>query len=106
MESCLTIAKYCPGDEEKLLDLFCSSFNRKLDLNFWEWRFKNCPAGRGVIQVFWDEKHLVAQYAVTPVLLNINGSETLTGLSGTTMTHPAYRGNNCLCNWQRQPINV
>jgi len=83
---------YEPGDEHYILKLFRQSYGRELDERFWAWRFRHSPAGEGVIYLSWDGDVLTAHYAVTPVVMHINGQSWLTGLSGTTMTHPDYRG--------------
>ncbi len=92
MSSELESRLYQPGDEKHILQLFRSSYARELDERFWAWRFRHSPAGEGVIYLSWDGHVLAAHYAVTPVLLRVNGQYWLTGLSGTTMTHPDYRG--------------
>ncbi len=89
----LQIRAYQSGDEQKILDLFRLAYGgRELPLNFWEWRFRNNPAGAGVIELSWDDQLLAAHYAVTSVVTRIAGKDYHTGLSGTTMTHPEYRG--------------
>jgi len=83
---------YKTGDEIHILDLFRKSFGRDLDKRLWFWRFRDNPAGAGVINLAWDGDLLVAHYAITPVISRIHGCDLLTGLSGTTITHPDYRG--------------
>jgi len=84
---------YQPGDEQWIRELFRHSYGgRELPDGYWEWRFRDGPAGAGLIELSWDGDVLAAHYAVTPVAMRIEGENWLTGLSGTTMTHPAYRG--------------
>lgn len=53
----LQIRAYQSGDEQKILDLFRLAYGgRELPLNFWEWRFRNNPAGAGVIELSWDDQ--------------------------------------------------
>jgi GNAT superfamily N-acetyltransferase len=92
LSSELEIRAYRPGDEKQILTLFRQSFGRDLDAQAWAWRFRDNPAGPGVIDLSWDGDILAAHYAVSPVTMRINGQDWLTGLSGTTMTHPHYRG--------------
>lgn len=92
MESKLTFRPYLAGDEISVLKLFRQSFGRDLGERVWEWRFRDNPAGAGVIDLSWDGDVLAAHYAVTPAAFRIHGRDWLTGLSGTTMTHPDYRG--------------
>jgi len=86
------IRPYRLGDEEQILKLFHQSYGRDLSEQVWAWRFRDNIAGPGVTDLSWDGNILAAHYAVTPVVLRINGQDWLTGLSGTTMTHPDYRG--------------
>ena len=93
MSDNLQIRSYKSGDEQHILDLFRLSYeNRELPLNFWNWRFRDNPAGTGLIELCWDGDVLVGHYAVTKCEFRINGQDYLSGLSGTTMTHPNYRG--------------
>ncbi|MEM2001563.1 MAG: GNAT family N-acetyltransferase [Candidatus Methanomethylicaceae archaeon] len=88
----LQIRSYQSGDEVHILELFRHSYGRELAEQAWAWRFRDNPAGPAVIELAWDGNTLVAHYAVSLVVLRVNGNEWLTGLSGTTMTHPNYRG--------------
>ncbi|MBN1946986.1 MAG: GNAT family N-acetyltransferase [Bradymonadales bacterium] len=90
--SALTFRAAQSGDEQAILDLFGASFERHLPEEVWRWRFLHCPAGPGIVELALDGDRLAAHYAVTPVRLSIDGLDILAGLSGTTMTHPDYRG--------------
>jgi len=93
MSENLNIRPYIEGDEKEILELFSLSYGgRQMTLPYWLWRFRNNPSGQGVIELAWEGNLLVAHYAITSVYLYINGQDYLTGLSGTTMTHPSYRG--------------
>ena len=92
MNSKLEIRPYQLGDESHILELFRQSYGRDLGEQVWAWRFRDNPAGPGVIDLSWDGDVLAAHYAVTSLVLRINGRDWPTGLSGTTMTHPDYRG--------------
>ncbi len=83
---------YQLGDETAIGELFAQSFSRPMSKNWWRWRFMDSPEGPGVIQLAWDRDVLAAHYAVTRVPISVNGSGSFSGLSGTTMTHPNYRG--------------
>lgn len=92
MSSDLDIRPYQSGDEYSILKLFEQSYGHPLGEKVWTWRFRDNPAGHGVINLVWDGNVLASHYAVTPVYVRISGKDWLTGLSGTTMTHPDYRG--------------
>lgn len=83
---------YCPGDEEKILELFQLSFGRELTEAAWAWRYRDNPAGKGIIELCWDGDSLAAHYSVAQSITRIGGHDCRTALSGTTMTHPDYRG--------------
>lgn len=93
MSDKLKTHSYQTGDEVHILELFHQSYGRDLSAQSWTWRFRDNSAGPGIIYLSWDGDILAAHYAVTSVVLRINGQDWLTGLSGTTMTHPNYRGH-------------
>ena len=86
----MLVREYIPGDESKILELFSVVFRRKLDHEFWNWRFIENPFGRGIIRLMFDAEKLVGHYAVTPISLLVNGTLLKAALSMTTMTHPDY----------------
>jgi GNAT superfamily N-acetyltransferase len=88
----LTLRSYEPGDERAILDLFRTTYGKELSPEYWRWRFEASPAGPAFIELAWDGPLLAAHYAVTQVALHVEGTDVRTGLSGTTMTHPDYRG--------------
>jgi len=93
MSDPFAIRSYQKGNESQILELFNISYNgRHMSLPYWRWRFCDNPSGHGVIKMCWDHDMLAAHYAVTSILMSIEGRDYLSGLSGTTMTHPAYRG--------------
>jgi GNAT superfamily N-acetyltransferase len=89
----LECRQYTPGDESAILKLFSACFpGRTMSPEYWNWRFRDNPTGRIMIETAWDQDILAAHYAVSPVFIGIHGCDHLTGLSMTTMTHPEYRG--------------
>lgn len=87
------IRSFKEGDESSILELFQMSYSgRQMPLPYWQWRFRINPLGQGIISLSWDDKILVAHYAVTNISLSIMGRNYSAGLSGTTMSHPTYRG--------------
>lgn len=92
MRSELEIRACRPADEGAILALFRQSYGRDMGQDYWSWRFQHNPSGPGIIYLAWDGDTLAAHYAVTPVRFQVGGRELMTALSGTTMTHPDYRG--------------
>jgi predicted acetyltransferase len=88
----LEFRQFNPGDEKAIERLFELSYERRLPEGVWRWRFKDNPSSSSLIQLAWHGDKLVGHYAVTETVLEIQGHEVRTGLSGTTMTHPDYRG--------------
>jgi hypothetical protein len=88
----LETRSYQLGDEADILELFRQSYGRELSEAYWVWRFRESPAAPGIINLCWDGDCLAAHYAVTPLGLRIQGQDWVAALSGTTMTHPGYRG--------------
>lgn len=88
----LAFRKYEPGDEVAILELFRQSYGRPMKLEYWQWRFLDNPFGGPMIELAWDGATLAAHYAVSPVVMDVDGQPLLTALSGTTMTHPEHRG--------------
>lgn len=88
----MEIRDYSKGDENQILVLFEQVFKKPMSLNYWLWRFQNNPAGKHFIKLMWDEGKLVGHYAVSPVVMQVDGKPCLTTLSMSTMTHPEYGG--------------
>ena len=83
---------YAPGDEAAIGALFAQSFGKPIAPDFWRWRFLGNPYAPPMIDLAWDGDVLAAHYAVSPVMLAMDGEPRLAALSMTTMTHPDYRG--------------
>ncbi len=97
MSANLEIRSYQEGDERHILELFRQAFaGRQLSAEYWLWRFQKNPYGPAVIELAWDKGILAAHYAVTRVMMQNGGRETRVGLTGTVMTHDAYRGRGLL----------
>jgi hypothetical protein len=88
----MEIRDYKAGDEEHILKLFKSAFGKELSVDYWRWRFIENPVTQLMIKLMWDETRLVGHYAVSPLVLNVDGEKILTALSMTTMTDPEYAG--------------
>jgi GNAT superfamily N-acetyltransferase len=82
---------YAPGDETAIQELFALTYGKPIAPELWRWRFLDNPYAPPVIDLAWDGDVLAAHYAVSPVMLAIDGEPRLAALSGTTMTHPDYR---------------
>ena len=88
----LTFRPYRPGDETAILALFSASFGKEMSEAYWRWRYLDNPVAGPMIELAWDGGHLAAHYAVSPVMLAVDGVLMRAALSMTTMTDPGYRG--------------
>jgi Acetyltransferase (GNAT) domain len=88
----LEVRPYQSGDEAAIVDLFELTFGRPLTAAYWQWRFRDNPTGRTMIEVAVSGSTMAAHYAVSPVVVSVRGGDVMTALSMTTMTHPEFRG--------------
>lgn len=88
----MEIRGYTKGDELAIIALFEITFKQKMSLEQWNWRFTNNPAGKHWIKLMWQEGQLIGHYAVSPLIMEINGKEVMTAHSLATMTHPEHGG--------------
>ena len=72
--------------------LFEVSFNRKIKEEFFKWRYLDNPVKDLLVAVAIDKGEIVANYSVSPMLVERDGNVYKTAISMTTMTHPKYEG--------------
>jgi hypothetical protein len=81
------------ADAQALARLFRAAFSHDLDPGWWAWRFLDGPGEQpGIVRVTLANNKPVAHYGVARVALSVDGTEYLSGLSGTSMTAPEMRG--------------
>lgn len=93
MKTEISVRPYRPGNEAEILELFQDVFGRPMPEDYWQWRFSDNPTKQIVIDLAWHDDLLASHYAVSPVVLHIDGEDTLSALSMTTMTHQDFRGH-------------
>lgn len=82
----IRFASYQPGDEKHILELFSRCFpGRQMDPQYWDWRFRRHPSKDIMIQLAWLDNQLVGHYAISPVILSVNGQYYKTAQALTTM---------------------
>lgn len=96
VNSRLLFRPFADGDENGLFELSCVLFPEvHYDWNSWlanwRWKYKDNPAGEGIIWVAEHDSKIVGHYAVIPVLIKIGSETTIVFQSVDTMTHPDYR---------------
>lgn len=89
----VALRTYEQGDEASICELFEYSYRRQLPLDFWHWRFRANPLGEAISVLAWDNDTLVGHYSVSRVDLSVYGQILHSGLGGTLMVHPDYRGS-------------
>lgn len=86
---------YQPGDEVQILRLrrlvFGDGDEQRNTQSYWEWEFRDNPAGRARIWLAVAADGIVGHYAVIPVRMRYGGEHLMGSLSLDTMTHPDYR---------------
>jgi len=87
----LVIKPYKDKDEDSIVELFHSVYGKIITINYWNWRFKNAPAGNGIIQLGWDKNILASHYAVVPIKYSIDNSDYLGCIAESGMTRKEYR---------------
>lgn len=96
MEQRWSIRAYKKGDEEGIYELWNSvypakKYDRDKWLRWWQWLYKDNPAGESKIWLAEHNGKIVGQYAVMPIKVKINNKVILLSQSLDTMTHPNYR---------------
>lgn len=96
------IREYQEGDEAAILSLLKlvlrQSLNRDEELmswvnpQYWNWMFKNNPAGNPIIVLAEVAKKLVGHYALVPMRMLIKGKERTGTLAMNMVIHPDYQG--------------
>ena len=82
-----------PLSIDLIKDTFEASFNIIFDKEYWQWRFLNNPNNKKTyISYIVENGVLAAYYAVSPMIIIIDGKEEKVALSNMTMTHPDFRG--------------
>ena len=90
MQQAWFVRGYKNGDEDGILQLIQLAFKWG-DKKYWNWRYRDNPAGIGRIWLADDFGKIVGHYAMIPVKMKI-GDETVTSsLSADIVTHPDYR---------------
>jgi GNAT superfamily N-acetyltransferase len=95
MEREWSTREYQPGDEAGIVALWKEAFpegeSGRADLTYWNWQFRDPPAGFARIRVAVVDEAIVGHYAVIPVHMQVRGESVVATLSLDTMTHPEYQ---------------
>lgn len=91
-----SIRAYRDGDEYGIFELWKLTLSRGEDnpeqwRRWWNWRYKENPAGTGISWVADDGGKIVGHDGLIPVKMKIGDQLVTAFQSGDTMTHPDYR---------------
>ena len=90
MQQAWFVRGYKNGDEDGILQFIQLAFKWD-DKKYWNWRYRDNPAGIGRIWLADDAGKIVGHYAMIPIKMKI-GDETVTAsLTVDIVTHPNYR---------------
>jgi GNAT superfamily N-acetyltransferase len=90
------IQPFHDGDEIKIFELWEALHPEKKEnqeewLTWWNWMYKENPAGKGIIFLATHHNKVIGQYALMPMLVKINKEVVVGSRAVHAMTHPAYR---------------
>jgi len=85
------IRPYCDEDEEKVIELWETAFNQKMDRRIWRWKFQDNPFGRQIMLCLTEDNIPIAMYAGIPFPANWNGIDIRMTQLIDNMSHPDYR---------------
>ena len=93
MEAKWFAREYEAGDESAIGALWRAAFPDddevgRTELEYWNWQYRDPPAGFARIRVAVADGRIVGHYAVIPVAMQVEGKHVCGTLSLDTMTHP------------------
>ena len=87
------VRPYLKGDESKIIKLMDSIYGKWHSMNYWNWKYKNNPAGfyNQLVCLADNDGELAGQYTIIPVKMLVLGENLLCAQSVDTATSPNYR---------------
>lgn len=76
---------------ERFIEIYKASLLRDVDLNYFNWKYVNNPAGEVIAFEATHNGNVAAFYGMIPEKYNVNGKEVIIYQSMDTMTHPDYQ---------------
>lgn len=73
-----------------LSKLYLDCFSRKVEENYFLWKYKKCPHGDVLGKEAWDADKLIGFYGILPEKMVFKGKEKIVYQSMDTMTHSNY----------------
>lgn len=86
-----SIRAYREGDEKQMLELRKIAISETRDSQWWQWMYRDGPAGPAYVMLAEAKQKIVGQHAVMPVRLKIMDQVTKGGHGFDLMVHPEYR---------------
>lgn len=89
------VRKYKDGDEEGIFELWKVVYpeqrlEREVWMRWWNWWYKENPAGMGIIWVAEHDAKIVGHDALIPARMKVGNKTVIAALSVDTMTHPDF----------------
>jgi hypothetical protein len=82
---------YQDDDEEKVIQLWETAFNSKMDRRIWRWKFHDNPFGRQMMLCINEAGEPIAMYSGIPFPANLKGEAIRMTQLIDNMSHPEYR---------------
>jgi hypothetical protein len=79
-------------DLNELIEVYFGCFEKKVDANYFEWKYFKNPAGEIIGTVACDNKKVVALYGLIPDEYIVNGQIVKIYQAMDIMVHPSYQG--------------
>jgi len=90
------VRKYRDGDEEQIRELRGITLSGAKDNQWWEWFYKNNPAGPAIIWLAEADNKIIGHVAHVPIRMKIGNQESLGAIGVDSMTHPDYQRKGIL----------
>lgn len=87
-----TIRPYCDADEESVLALWESAFEKPLPISIWRWKYADNPYGKKIYLCVRDDGLPVVLYGGIPYHSSWKGEKSTIAQLMDVMAHPDYRG--------------
>ena len=85
------LRRYQPGDEAGILSLFRTVFGKERSPAYWQWQFRDNPAGQQILLAVTDGGEIVGQCAGIPVSVAIGNRTYAFSQMVDQMVHPRFR---------------
>lgn len=93
---------YREGDEDQIRELRGLTLSGEKDNDWWQWFYKDNPAGPALIWLAEMDQKIVGHAAHVPVRMKVGDTELIGALGVDSMTHPDYQRQGILRKLQEK----